>query len=238
VGPLLLLLLGLAMLVAGIVALRSFGPGYRVGRLFAAAPRVSVADALRMAGQGSPRLVQVAGRIDSDEEFEDAAHSPLVLRRSRVQLRRGDRWETVEDSRELVPFTVGEGLESIRIDGDALDVGLVVVPREAVGVAADIPDRVPEGTPPEIPARVWVEQVSSVEHVIVIGVPTIGPDGVPWITAGLGRPLVMSTLEPPEAMRLLGGGSRGRAMLATVLLVGGPILAALAIGWGVISALA
>ena len=236
--PLLLLLLGIVMLVGGILTLRSFGPGYRVGRLFAAAPKVSVADAIRLAGGGSPRLVQVAGRIDSDEEFEDAAHSPLVLRRSRVQLLRGERWETVEDQRELVPFSVGEGLDAIRVDGEALDVGLVVVPREAVGTAADVPDRVPAGTAPATPARIWIEQVSSVEHAIVIGVPATAPDGMPWLTAGLGRPLVLTTLEPTEAMRLLGGGSRGRAALATVLVVGGPIVAALAIGWGVISALA
>ncbi len=235
--PLLLLIVGITMLVAGGLTLRSFGPGYRVGRMFAAAPKVSVGDAIRIAGSGSPRLVQVAGRVDSDDEFEDATHSPLVLRRTRVQLRRGDRWETVEDQRELVPFGIGEGLDTIRVDGGSLDAGLVVVPREAVGTAADVPDRVPPGTPPDTPARVWIEQVSSVEHAIVIGVPVVSPDGGPLITSGLGRPLVMTTLEPAEAMRLLGGGDRARAALATVLVVGGPIVAVLAVAWGVIAAL-
>lgn len=236
-GPLLLLVAGITMLVIGRLTLRSFGPGYRVGRLLAAAPAVSVADALRLASGDSERIVRVRGRIDSGEEFEDSEHRPLVLRRTRVQVRRDGGWETVEDQRELVSFTVGEGLDAIRIDGSSLDVGLVVVPRDAVGRAADIPDRVPPGTPPDTPTRVRIEQISSVEHAIVIGVPGRDPAGDPWITAGLGRPLVLTTLEPDEAMRLLGGGDRRRAAVATVLVVGGPIVAGLGIAWGVIGAL-
>ena len=43
------------------------------------------------------------------------------------------------------PFEVREGLDAIAVDDDALDDGLVVVPRESVGTAADAPDRVPPG---------------------------------------------------------------------------------------------
>lgn len=225
------------MLVTGRLILRSFGPGYRVGRLLAAAPAVPVADAVRLAAGDKRRIVRIRGRIDSDVEFEDAAHRPLVLRRTRVQLWRDGRWETVDDQRELVPFTVSESLDAIQVDGAALHVGLVVMPRDAVGTAADLPGRVPPGTPPDTPTRVRIEQLSSVEHAIVIGVPGLDAAGEPRITEGLGRPLVLTTLEPEEAMRLLGGGDRARAAVATVLLVGGPIIAGLAIAWGVVGAL-
>lgn len=225
------------MLVAGRLILRSFGPGYRVGRLLAAAPAVPVADAARLAAGGKKRIVRIRGRIDSDAAFEDAAHRPLVLRRTRVQVLHDGNWETVGDQRELVPFTVGEDLDAIRIDAAALNVGLVVVPRDAVGTAADVPDRVPPDIPPDTPTRVRIEQLSSVEHAIVIGVPGLDAAGEPWITEGLGRPLVLTTLEPEEAMRLLGRGDRARAAAATVLVLGGPIVAGLAIAWGLVGAL-
>jgi hypothetical protein len=43
----------------------------------------------------------------------------------------------------------------------------------------------------------------------VLGVPVRRPDGTTLLTAGLGRPLVLSTVEPTEAMQLLAGGRRG-----------------------------
>jgi hypothetical protein len=42
VTPLLLLGIGLAVLAIGVAALLSFGPRYRIGRLLASVPRVSV----------------------------------------------------------------------------------------------------------------------------------------------------------------------------------------------------
>ncbi len=217
--PLILLAAGAAALVAALVVLRSFGPGYRVGRLLATVPRVSVDDARRIATGPSPRYVRVDGRIDAEDEFEDPDHRPLVLRRTRLQHRAGRSWTTFEEGREQVPFTVREGLDAIVVDAAALDTGLVVVRRESAGTAADLGDRAPPGLAPETPVRAIVEQVSSVEHAIVLGVPVRDTaDGDPRMTAGLGRPLVLTTLEPAEAMRILGGGNRGRARLSAVLL--------------------
>ncbi len=97
----------------------------------------------------------------------------------------------------------------------------MVVPRESVGTAADVPDRVPAGTPPDAPVRLRVEQVSSVEHAIVLGVPGLGETGQPQLSAGLGRPLVLTTLEPDEAMRLLTDGEARRPMIAAACLAAG-----------------
>ena len=87
------------------------------------------------------------------------------------------RWVTFEDGRERVQFEVRDGLEGIVVDDATLDSGLVVVPRESVGTAADVADRVPAGTPPDAPVRLRVEQVSSVEHAIVLGVPGLDETG-------------------------------------------------------------
>ena len=69
-----------------------------------------------------------------------------------------------------------------------------------------------------------IEQVSSVEHAIVTGVPGLDPSGAPRLSAGLGRPLVMTTLEPAEAMRILVEGERRRPLIAATCLAGGAML--------------
>ncbi|HEX7471802.1 MAG TPA: hypothetical protein VF323_01870 [Candidatus Limnocylindrales bacterium] len=235
--PGVLLISGLAALGGAVLVLRSFGPGYRIGRLLATTPPVSVADAASLARAGAPDYVRIDGRIDADDEFEDEHHRPLVFRRKRLEVRRGGTWETIDDAREAVRFEIRDGLEAVAIDADALGPGLVVIPREAVGTAADAPDRVPTGLPSDTPMRLRIEQVSSVEHATVLGVPEVGPDGTIRITAGHGRPLILTTLEPPEAMRLLAGGRRARPAVAGALLAGGCALLAVGSGWALVGGL-
>src|SRR5262245_45462372 len=122
--PLVLLAVGLVSLIAGMVILRSFGPSYRVGRLAATRPAARVADAVAAAG-AAPRYLRISGRIDAEDEFEDDAHRPLVLRRTRLELKDGRGWTAFEDRRERVPFEVRDGLDAIVIDDAALDAGLV-----------------------------------------------------------------------------------------------------------------
>ena len=174
--------------------LRSFGPRFRVGRLLATTPTVSVADAVALAARARRGTSGSTGRIDAEDEFEDDA--PPAARAAAGPGSSGATGGPGRPSRigrETVPFEVREGLDAIAIDADALDDGLVVVPRESVGTAADLPDRVPAGTvDPSTPVRLLIEQVSSVEHAIVLGVPTRGPDGLPRMAAGLGRPLILT----------------------------------------------
>ncbi len=218
--PLVPLIAGLVALVAGVLVLRTYGPHYRVGRLLGSTPEISVAEARDLAAS-SPRYVRVSGRIDAEDEFEDDAHRPLVFRRTRLQVRSEGAWVTFEDGRERVRFEIRDGLEGIVVDDASLDAGLVVVPRESIGIAADVADRVPPGTPADAPVRLRVEQVSSVEHAIVLGVPNFDETGEPRLSAGLGRPLVLTTLEPDEAMRLLADGSARRPLVAAACLAGG-----------------
>ena len=236
-GPLLFIVLGVAALGIGALVLRSFGPRFRVGRLLASTPSVSVAEARDLAN-GPARYVAIRGRIDAEDEFEDDAHRPLVLRRARIQLRTGSNWVTVDAHTTAVAFDVREGLDAIAIDHDALDAGLVVVPRESVGIAADAPDRVPPGTSPEVPMRLVVEQVSSVEHAVVLGVPVIGAGDVPArMTAGLGRPLILTTLEPAEAMRILAAGGPRRPLMAALAFGLGFVFLTIGIAWAVLGAM-
>ena len=222
-------LAGVAALGGAIGLLRTYGPRFRVGRLLAATPAVSVADAIGLARDGHSKYVRITGRIDSEAEFEDAEHRPLVLRLTRLQVRRDRRWVQFELNREVVPFELHEGLDAIGVAGEEIDAGLIVVPRETIGVIGDLGDRAPQDLDDGLAARVVVEQVSSVEHAVVVGVPTLGPDGAPRIGAGLGRPLILTTLEQPEAMRILAEGSSRRPRMAMALLVLAGVLIVIAI---------
>jgi hypothetical protein len=231
VTPLVLLVASLIAIGAGVITLRSFGPRYRIGRLLATTKGVTVAEAAAIARDGPPRYVRVEGRIDASGEFEDAEHRPLVFRRTRLEAREGTGWVAFEDSREAVPFGIREGLDTINVDGEALGPGLIVVPRESIGVAGDLAgsERSPEGLPPETPVRALIEQVSSVEHAVALGVPVAGDpnsgEGATILTAGLGRPLVLTTLEPDEAMRILGGGTTRPRVVVACFATGAALLA-------------
>ncbi len=235
--PLLPFLLGLLALAVGVTVLRSFGPRYRVGRLLSATTTVSVADAAALATAGGPaRYVKVTGRIDAETDFEDDAHRPLVFRRTRLEIRDGSGWRTVDDRREVVPFEIHEGLDGIGVRPEDLDDGLVVLPRESVGTAADVPDRLPAGTDPATPVRLRVQLVSSIEHAVVLGVPSLDEAGSPVMTAGLGRPLILTTLEPGEAMRVLANDHRRRPLAAALSFALGFVLLTIGVGWAVLDA--
>ena len=240
VAPLLLAAAGVLALGIAAVILRSYGPRYRVGRLLAAAPRVSIAEAVRLASAGETAYVRVDGRIDSEVEIEDADHRPLVLRRTTLRWRptgRAGPWRTVDSALEAVPFVVREGLDEIDVDGGAIADGLVVVPRVSRGTVADLGERAPEAAPPDAEATLTIEQVSSVEHAAVLGVPRLGSEGRPLIGPGLGRPLVMTTLEQDEAMRVLTGGATGRSRAALACIAAGALLLVLAVAWWLVESL-
>lgn len=219
--PATLAALGVGGLVAGWLLLRSLGIRYRVGRLLAVTPRVSVDEAVRLAADAASPYVRIDGRIDAEEEFEDANHRPLVFRRTTFEAQVGRRWTIVENGLETVPFDVREGLSAIGVDAAALGAGLVVIPRESRGIAADAADRVPPELPGDTLVRVSIEQLSSVDHATVLGVPTIDAGGAPHLTAGRGRPLILTNLESADAMRILVGDRRLVPVAATACFVAG-----------------
>jgi hypothetical protein len=223
----------LALVVAGLL-LRSVGSGLRLGRLLAGTRLVSIEDAIALARAGTPRYVRITGRISSEEEFPDDQDRPLVFRRTRLEVGQAgkDVWRTVLDEREAVPFAIETRSSHIAVDEAALAEGLVVIPRESVGVVSDLPADLAAGVPadaaPGDPARLTVEQLSAVEHAIVCGVPT-QRDAGPQMTAGLGRPLIVTSLDQPAAMRLLARGKRDRVVVGAVILAVGLALLAAAV---------
>lgn len=229
-----LVLIGIGLSVIGWLLLRATGGGWRIGRLLAAAPGRSLADAAAIAANGDQAYIRLHGRIDSAEEFPGEAGLPVVFRRRQLQsagahhLGRGAAWQTFDDERLAVPFGLRERSESIAIDVDALGDGLVVIPRVSEGLASDLADKDVLETLPEMdgdtPVRLCIEQISSVDHGTAAGVPRLGHDGGLVLGPGLDRPLVLTTLDLDEAMRVLGRDGRSALLPASVLLVAAAIL--------------
>lgn len=231
-----LVLLGLLGGLAGYILLRRSGTGWRVGRLLAAAPARSLAEATTIARSDEPAFVRLHGRVDSDEEFPGDDGKPIVFRRRRLQRRSGrSGWETFDDERVAVPFRLSEQGERVGIETEALGDGLVVVPRESEGVAGDLTPESVSGELPSMdsatPVRLRIEQVSAVDHATAAGVPRLADDGTVVLGPGLGRPLVLTTLDQDEAMRILAGGRRTQLLVATGLLIATPLV----IGAGLIA---
>lgn len=236
--PLVLVVAGGFAVAAGWWLMRGLGPGARIGRIVASTRTVPVAEAVAAASAGRPRYLGVTGRVDAADEWEDEDHRPLVLRRRRLELRRGSHWVAFEDHREVVPFEISEGLDRIAVDGDSLDEGLVVVTRESVGTAADLADRVPDGTDPATPTRLRLELLTSVDHVLVLGVPSMDPERGPILGPGLNRPLILTNLESKEALRLLAAGRQGTTRAISLLLGGGVVVILGGLVWALVDVLA
>jgi hypothetical protein len=111
-----------------------------------------------------------------------------------------------------------------------------VVVRESEGTAADAPDRVPAGTDPSTPVRLRIEQVSSVEHAIVAGVPRLDATGSITLSEGLGRPLILATMDRADALRVLAEGHRGQPVALAATMILGFALLAIGLVWAVIAA--
>lgn len=217
-----LLIGAVAVFVVGVVALWSVGPGLRIGRLLSGTRQVSIEEALELARTGADRYVRATGRISSDEEFPDDQNRPLVFRRTRLEIKpSGGDWTIVMDEREAVPFGIESRSAYIAVDDVELAEGIVVIPRVSVGTVGDLPPDfspdIPTGTDAATPARLTIDQVSAVEHAIVVGRPT-ARDGVAVMTSSQGRPLIVTTLEQSSAMRVLAGGKRRRVVAGAVLL--------------------
>src|SRR5512141_1609279 len=221
---------GVAALVLALVLLRSLGPRFRTGRLLSAAPEVSLEECRELAA-GAPVYVRVSGRISSTEEFPDENDRPLVFRRTRLEVAvEANRWRTVADEREAVPFGVESRSEFVALDQNALADGLVAIPRVATGRVAELHGAMAQaaaGLDPDAPVRMTIEQLSAVEQVTACGRPELR-DGLPTLTAGLGRPLIVTGMDRPAAMRLLASGARRRVAAAALLIAAGLALLALA----------
>jgi hypothetical protein len=74
------------------------------------------------------------------------------------------------------------------------------------------------------PVSLRIEQIAATDHGTACGVPRPTADGQTVLGPGLRRPLVLTTLDLDEAMRVLGTARRGSLLVATGLLVAAPVV--------------
>jgi hypothetical protein len=231
-GP--LLALGAALIALAVWASRRGGTRARAARLMAGLAPVSPHEALLA---GDSHYLAVQGSIDAAEAFDDENHRPLVYRRERVLVHEGgagggQTWRELERVVRSVPFSISDSKSSISIDAAALEDGLVVIERQWEGSIAELAaagrafrDSTTTElvahlalSAPQLKARVTLEQISTLDRGTVVGLLRNGA-----LTAGgAGQPLVLTTLDRREALRILGSASRGT--LAMSLLTLGALL--------------
>ena len=222
-------LIGAALLVIGLLLSRRTDARTRAGQLLAGLSPISPTEALKLAalrGESAPYLA-IKGSIDAPEIFEDEHHRPLVFRRERVSIADEGGWRVIDTAERSLPFVVSDPSNSISIATADLADGLVVVERRWEGSVAELHAAGREYQRPETAAlvaalatsdptrgaRVRLEQISNLDRATAAGQLVDGE-----LRAGAGRPLVVTTLERADALRLLGGEARGRLVSSTLAL--------------------
>jgi hypothetical protein len=222
-------LIGAALLVIGLLLSRRTDARTRAGQLLAGLSPISPTEALKIAalrGDSAPYLA-IKGSIDAPEIFEDEHHRPLVFRHERVSIADEGGWRVIDTAERSLPFVVSDPSNSISIATTDLADGLVVVERRWEGSVAELHAAGREYQRPETAAlvaalatsdptrgaRVGLEQISNLDRATAAGQLVDGE-----LRAGAGRPLVVTTLERADALRLLGGEARGRLVSSTLAL--------------------
>ena len=224
-----LIVVGVLLVIFGLLLSRRADERTRAGQLLAGLSPVSPTEALRIAalrGESSPYLA-IKGSIDAPEIFEDENHRPLVFRRERVSIADEGGWRVIDVAVRSLPFVISDPSSAIRISGTDLADGLLVVERRWEGSVAELHAAGREyqqaeaaslvaaiaARDPSRHARVSLEQISSLDRATAAGHLVDGE-----LRADAGRPLVVTTLERAEALRLLGSEGRGRLASSTVAL--------------------
>jgi len=222
-------LVGAALIVSGLLLSRRTDVRTRAGQLLAGLSPITPTEALRLAalrGASAPYLA-IKGSIDAPEIFEDESHRPLVYRRERVSIADEQGWRVIDEAVRSLPFVISDASSAINVSTADLADGLVVVERRWEGSVADLHAAGREYQSPETAAlvaaiaasdptrgaRVGLEQISNLDRATAAGQLVDGE-----LRAGAGRPLVVTTLERAEALRLLGGEGRGRLASSTAAL--------------------
>jgi hypothetical protein len=233
-----ILIVGAALILFGLLLSRRADARTRAGHLLAGLSPISPTEALRLAAlrdDAAPYLA-IKGSIDAPEIFEDENHRPLVYRRERVSIADEGGWRVIDTAERSLPFVVSDPSSSISIATADLAEGLVVVERRWEGSVAELHAAGREyqrqetsalvaalaASDPTRGARVGLEQISNLDRATAAGQLVDGE-----LRAGAGRPLVVTTLERAEALRLLGTEGRGRlasSTLALALLTVGALL--------------
>lgn len=242
ISPAALLLLAAALVGGGLLLVRASGSQVGLGRRLAAAGQVRVGD-LPDLDPLPARPVRVAGRIRCPDPIvtDDDERLVALHRDIEVQLRDG-RWRTIERLRETRGFELYDHDGSLPLDASLAAEPLVAIPHVWRGHASELRDEAhraavarlaQEGRRPGA-ARSVTRTLSVVDRLLVLARPERDESGELTLSPPPGG-FVISALEVPDAMRLLGGPRRtwllaGAACIGLGIAIVPVALLALALG--------
>ena len=227
-----LLLVGAVLVGGGLLLVRSSGSRIGMARRLAGAAQFRVGDLLDLELLPA-RPVRVVGRIRCPDPLVTRDDERLVALHRDVEVRLGDgRWRTVERLRETRGFELYDHDGSLPLDIAAAAEPLIAIPHVWRGDAGELVDESHrasverlqrEGLRPGA-ARSVTRGVSVVDRLLVLAHPERDASGSIALRPPKGG-FVISTLDVPDAMRLLGGPRRAW-MLAGAAAIGlGVVLA-------------
>jgi hypothetical protein len=243
-APPILLALALVLVAAGALLVRASGSQMTLGRRLAGATGVRVGDLLDRDPLPA-RPVRVAGRIRCPDPIVTDDDERLVALHRDVEIRLGDgSWRTIERLRETRGIELWDHDGSLPLDPALAAEPLVAIPHvwrgdvaqlEQEGHRAAVQRLEQEGLRPGA-ARSVTRMLSTVDRLLVLAQPARAPDGGVTLESPPDG-FIISALDLPDAMRLL-GGPRRRWLLAGSTLVGiGAIAGIAGIGLAIATAL-
>jgi hypothetical protein len=229
-----LVLVGVVLAAASLLAVRVSGASPGRGRRLAGPREVRVGDLL--GDDPLPeRAVRVAGRIRCREPLDLGDGERLVAFHRDVEVRIGDRWRSVERMRETRSFDLWDHDGSLPLDPALAAEPLVSIPAVWRGDPAELTEphtsavaRLVERHGPATAARAITRSINVTDRLLVVARPIRDEAGRVRLDPPEGGYL-LTNLALPDAMRLLGGRRRrlaaggviGLGIAIALLVIGG-----------------
>jgi hypothetical protein len=229
-----LVLLGVVVAAASLVALRASGGSPGRARRLAGPREVPVGELLG----GAPlpeRQVRVAGRIRCREPLDLGGGERVVAFHRDVDVEIGGRWRSVERLRETRSFDLWDHDGSLSLDPALAAEPLVTIPAVWRGDPSELTEphastvaRLVERHGPAAAARAITRSINVTDRLLVVARPVADEGGRVRLDPPEGGYLI-TNLALPDAMRLLGGrrprlsatGVAGLGLSIALLVIGG-----------------
>lgn len=181
-----------------------------------------------------PRPVRVSGRIRCRDPLVAADGERLVAFHRDVEVRVGGSWRSVERLRETRSFDLWDHDGSLPMDPSGAAEPLIAIPQVWRGDPAELEEphastvaRLAERHGPATEARAITRSLNVTDRLLVVARPAVNEGGTVSLEPPDGGYLI-TNLELPDAMRLLGGRHRRAAAAAVIGL--GVAIALIAVG--------
>lgn len=235
-------LLGLALLTAGLLALKGSGARMRMARRLGGAREMKVGTLLD-ATELPARPVRLAGRVRCADPLVSDDDERLVAWHRDVEVRTRDGWRSIEHRRETRSFELWDHDGALTVEPAQAAEPLIAIPHTWHGMPADLDEtyqpaiaRLETQAGPITAARAETRMIGVIDRLLVLA--RVERDGAGVRMRPPPGGYVISAMELDEAMRLLGGPRRRWLPVAVLTTLCGALLtviglaAALVIGPG------